>query len=446
MFRSLLAKTWLILALTVLAVLLCYTLIVTQFIILPVARQSADDQAALMKLAAETWVELPPYARSYYQLELAGQHLLLLTKTPPTTRPLLKSNMFLDMLTAALARRLETDIRLRLDKDDNNLVWASFDLPTGTVYIGFARERRAFPIPIAAILILTFASLLVLITSLTIVSRITRPLVAASRAARRIGKGLNFEPLDETGPEEMAVLARSFNKMGKEVRELLEHRTTLLAGISHDLRTPIARMQMAIELLDDGSNDELVERLKRNLTEMDTLIGDTLALSRGMEQAPLEALPPGPWLTDLVNSFQNDRLRLIRLTALPEKLMLPPLALKRVLTNLIENALRYSAPGPVTLEVTMQGPQITLTVLDRGPGIPAEAKAKIFEPFYRLEASRNKHTGGSGLGLAIVAQLCEMYNWHLAVLDNPAGGTMMQLSLLAESPDTEALPAPQSGS
>ncbi|MFB9887813.1 sensor histidine kinase [Balneatrix alpica] len=432
MLKSLLARTSLTLALAVIGILLCFALVTLQYFILPVARQAADDQAALMVLAAETWVELPPYSRSYYQLELAEQHLLLLTRSQPDTAPLQHSTLFLNMLGQSLAQRLQTPVRLARDKSDARLIWATFNLPTGDIYIGFAQERRAVLPPAMALLLLGFASLLILLASVTVVSRITRPMVAAARAARRIGKGLHFEPLDESGPEELAIVARSFNRMGKEVRELLEHRTTLLAGISHDLRTPIARMRMAIELLDDGSNPELCERLTRNLGDMDRLIGDTLMLARGFEPQQAETLDTLVLLEEL-QDIHPERIELGDTSSLPEQLQLPWLAFKRVASNLIENALRYSGEALVRVELSMRGPELMLRIIDRGPGIPDEAKERIFEPFYRLESSRNQHTGGSGLGLAIVRQLCQLYDWHLAVQDNPAGGTIMQLTLLPEA-------------
>ena len=146
-------------------------------------------------------------------------------------------------------------------------------------------------------LVLTIA-VLTLVTALILARRLTRPLAQLAHAATQVGQGETPEPLPEQGPVELAQLARRFNRMAQDVRELLANRTTLLAGISHDLRTPLARMQLALEMLPRTADPKLVDGLRRDIEEMDRLIGQFLEIGHGLQQGPqvdtdLTGIAPG---------------------------------------------------------------------------------------------------------------------------------------------------------
>jgi two-component system osmolarity sensor histidine kinase EnvZ len=215
-------------------------------------------------------------------------------------------------------------------------------------------------------------------------------------------------------------LTRSFNTMAEEISTLLANRTTLLAGVSHDLRTPLARMRLVLELMGDGVDGDLRARMVRNMDAMEALLSKGLKFARGWPRARPgrsswgRTSRPGETQAQPLLSFEN-RLRE------PRTVKVAVEALDRVLENLMNNALAYSE-APVVLRLKESAKGLKVQVLDRGPGIPEGERQRVFQPFYRLEQSRSVATGGSGLGLAIVKQLCEAQGWRIEVTEHGGGG------------------------
>jgi two-component system, OmpR family, osmolarity sensor histidine kinase EnvZ len=419
---SLLVRTNLVLAVSAAAIAGTAILALNFFVIEPIARQSADDEAALLVLSAQTWVELPPVARRYFELELAENHDLIIT---PDVRALPPANLdmhYLKLLHEKLSDRIGSPVEL---VQGDQLVWANVPMGGQVMQIGFAPDRRDVqPLNVGLIIIVTGA-LIVFGTSLLILRRITLPLVHAAASAETFRGGEGFEPLPEEGPRELVTLARSFNTMAREIVALLANRTTLLAGISHDLRTPLARMRLAVELLPDNVDPKLIERFERNLEVMDSLIGDALMFARGAGEVPVE-LELESWLATTVRGI-DDQVAVTWRGPTDVRLRAAPGALRRVLQNLIANA-RQHGGGVPRVEVEA-GPLTTIHVIDHGPGIPDEFREKVFQPFFRLDGSRSQSNGGSGLGLAIVQQLCQVHGWTIEINSAPAGGTDVILTL-----------------
>jgi two-component system, OmpR family, osmolarity sensor histidine kinase EnvZ len=269
----------------------------------------------------------------------------------------------------------------------------------------------------------TFLSLL---TALFVVRRITVPLARAAQAASQVGAGELPEPLPETGPDELAELARRFNRMAAEVRELLDNRTTLLAGISHDLRTPMTRLQLSLELLRDDagpvpddhaqSRDARIDRAVGDLADMNRLIAGYLELARTTQPEARVRFD----LAGLLDDVAADA-GLAWQGAAPCEIVAGPLAVRQIVTNLIQNAQRYGG-APVELALECGAPLARVIIRDAGAGIPEDQLEKVFRPFYRLETSRSQATGGTGLGLAIVRQLAETNGWKVVLQNRPLGG------------------------
>ncbi|MFP6814795.1 MAG: ATP-binding protein [Pseudomonadales bacterium] len=408
---SLLARTNLILIVSSLLIVGIAIAALNFFVIEPIAERSADDEAALLVLSAQTWVELPPDARPYFELELAQNHDLIVSGEIRDLPVAQLDQPYLSLVEDKLSERLNTQVDL-LEGDD--LVWANVAMGGYDIQIGFSPERRDIQPLSVAIIIVGLGAGVVFVTSLFIVQRITRPLVEMADRAGTYRGGENFEPLAEHGPRELASLARNFNTMAHEITELLSNRTTLLAGISHDLRTPLTRMRLALELLPDNVDAKLVERFARNLESMDELIGDTLRFARGAAEVPQE-VELRPFVSDILGGF--DRPIPLSCEGQDVRLSLAPGALQRVLLNLITNAQQYGENVRVRLT------DRDIHVIDCGPGIPEEYREQVFQPFFRLDSSRSVVTGGSGLGLAIVRQLCLAQGWRVAIEDGPDGGT-----------------------
>jgi len=415
---SLLVRTNLILTVSALLIVIIAVLALNQFVIEPIAERSADDEAALLVLSAQTWVELPPEARPYFELELAQSHDLIITGQQQTLAPADVDRFYLSLLQEKLSERLGIDVAM---EQGNDLVWV--DVPMGgfDLQIGFSPARRDIQPLYVGIIIIVLGALVVFMTSLFIVSRITRPLVLAAERAETFRGGENFEPLPEQGPEELVSLARNFNTMAREISALLSNRTTLLAGISHDLRTPLTRMRLALELLPESVDTKLVARFERNLEAMDALIGDAMRFVRGTGEVPQEVELVG-FVEDVVASF-DPPVPVCAEQACGLRVSVAPGAFERVLINLINNGMQHGE----NVRVLIRGREVH--VIDAGPGIPAAQREAVFQPFFRLDSSRNVSTGGSGLGLAIVQQLCQAQGWRVRIDEAPEGGTDVVVSL-----------------
>lgn len=409
---SLLTRTNLVLAVSALLIVVIAVVALNVFVIEPIAERSADDEAALLVLSAQTWVELPPEARPYFELELAQSHDLIISAE---LEPLAAADFgqpYLSLLQDKLAERLGVPVTL-LQGDE--LIWA--DIPMGgfELQIGFSPSRRDIQPLYVGIIIIVLGAGVVFFTSLFIVQRITRPLVQVAQKAETFRGGENFEPLPEQGPRELVSLARNFNIMARDISALLSNRTTLLAGISHDLRTPLTRMRLAVELLPDNADPKLIERFERNLEAMDALIGDALRFARGTGERAQE-IALAPFVADILNSFEP-AIPLQVDSADDLRLSLAPGALQRIIVNLVNNGLQHGDE----VRVRILGREIH--VIDSGPGIPESARDQVFQPFFRLDRSRSVATGGSGLGLAIVQQLCQAQGWRVRIQGARGGGT-----------------------
>ncbi|MBC7953486.1 MAG: HAMP domain-containing protein [Rhodospirillaceae bacterium] len=264
------------------------------------------------------------------------------------------------------------------------------------------------------------ALLAVTLAALWAVRRASRPFATFAAAAERLGVDVAAPPLAEAGPREIRSAAHAFNVMQGRIRRFVEDRTQMLAAISHDLRTPITRMKLRAEFVEDD-----IERGKMlaDLDEMERMIAATLAFARDdaaredRRQVDVAALVQG-LAEDLGVAYDG-----------PDALVLParPMALKRAVANLIGNAVKYG--GTARASLTEDDGQVVITVDDDGPGIPEAEFERVFAPFVRLEASRNRETGGSGLGLSVARAAARAHGGDITLANRPEGGLRVRLSL-----------------
>ena len=441
--HSLFARTALTLALAFIVFQAAAFWVVNRTLIIPVAERSADDLAGLIVLSAQTWVELPPQTRTAFERELARRHGLRLTTVDVGAKVDAPQFAFRTQIEAALSRRVGTAIKLR-GVPGTAAAWLDIPLGGHDLHTGFFPDRYAVKPPLAAIVVVIVGTLLSLLTALLLVRRITVPLARAARAAGQVGAGELPEPLPETGPAELAELARRFNTMATEVRELLDNRTTLLAGISHDLRTPMTRLQLNLEMLRDapgpehtdraGENDVPIDRANSNharidravadLADMNKLITGYLELARTTRVETRVRFD----LAELLAELAEDA-GLAWSAAAPCEIEAGRLTVRQIVTNLIQNAQRYGGGMPVELVLECTDKRVRVIVRDSGAGIPEDQLEKVFRPFYRLEASRSHATGGTGLGLAIVRQLAETNGWKVSLNNRRTGGLAAVLEI-----------------
>lgn len=255
----------------------------------------------------------------------------------------------------------------------------------------------------------------------------TRPLVQLANAADTLGPDLRASTLPEDGPLEVARAAKAFNAMQGRINHYMAERMQILAAISHDLQTPITRMRMRADMLDDS---EQREKLNHDLKEMEVLVKEGVAYARtlhGTSEPPC-ALDPDALLESLVFDYTDAGQKLELHGKVGHSITTRPNALRRVLINLIDNALKFSTQVELSAGEGEDG-RIIIQVLDNGPGIPEAELEAVFQPFYRVEASRNRDTGGTGLGLAIARQLAQAMNASLSLHNRTAGGLEARLVL-----------------
>lgn len=402
-------------------------------VIQPLARRSADDLAARIVLAAQTWVELPPETRADYEMELSYLHGLELGEVRQALREPAASNYFSGLIEEAMSRRTAQPIRL-MRAGDPRYDWLELRVADKLLRIGFARERYALQAPLAAAGIFLLGAALTVLTALILVRQASRRLNSLATKAGEVGRGRVPARLPETGARELRELTAAFNRMAEEVRALLENRTVLLSGISHDLRTPITRLRLALSLL-DGVEPARLAAMERDLDEMNRLIADMLAFSRALHDELAKPRDPNTILAELCE--QASRLGPVDWQPGPPCVVdLGEAALRRVVGNLLDNARRYGDAGPVEVRLLCEAGAARVEVVDRGPGIPAEQREAVFRPFTRLESSRNREQGGSGLGLAIARQLADAHGWRIELADRDGGGLIARLVMPLISRDT----------
>ena len=420
--RSLAQQTTLMLAgAFVLIEVLVVTLFVV-FVLLPLARRSADDLAGLMVLSAQTWAELPPLTRPAFEEELLASHALALRPASPGTGHDEWHPFYFYVLEEALVRRTGFDQHL-LSENADGATWYWCNVPTGNGLLGVGLAKsRIDSQPFTALLIgLVGGLFFVVALAYGLARRITLPLARLEAASALIGQGATPMLLPETGPRELVSLSRRFNAMAKQVSDLLTARTTLLAGVSHDLRTPLARMRLALEIMKSDPTPALIERLERDIAQMNQLIGNVLDLARGLEHENPVSVDSPDFLTEIANDFSAPG-RVIVVDCPPGQMTIARQALRRAIGNLLQNALRYAAESIVDLVCTIESEHWRIGILDRGPGIDADQLEAMFQPFQRGDPSRSPATGGSGLGLAIVRELAQANGWVVTLSGRPGGG------------------------
>jgi signal transduction histidine kinase len=246
---------------------------------------------------------------------------------------------------------------------------------------------------------------------------LTRPIQRLSDAAERLSEDLDSPPLQETGPREARQAAHTFNLMQQRIREQVQQRSRMLGAVSHDLRTPLARLKLRLEQINDT---RLQDQMRQDLDDMIAMLDATLTYLH--EQRTSEAWQ---WmdvqaLVESLSENAQDQGANVHASGNCAPLQVQPMALRSCINNLVDNALRYAGDASIVLED--QQHQLLIRVIDHGPGIAEDQREAVFEPFFRLEGSRNRNSGGVGLGMTIAREAAERLGGQLSLEQTPGGG------------------------
>lgn len=396
----------------------------------PRARELAQQIASVVNLTRWALITADPAKRYALLSELSeSERIQVYTAEPGEHVAPLPPRPFLQELASELKRQLGPDTQITLARAGVPGVWVSFPIDDEAFWVLLPRSRIERNEPLRWIGWGVLVLILALGGAYFIVSRINRPLRELTRASGQMGRGATPQPVTETGPEEISTLARAFNQMAADVKRLDDERALLLAGVSHDLRTPLSRIRLSIEMMDDKGDAGLRSGLVQDIEEIDVAIGQFLDFARLRDsEAPVPETDLDALAQDMVARYVRAGKAVSCRPGGVAPLAVRPKAIQRLIANLIDNALRYG--GPEVEVVTGHGDgRVFVEVLDRGPGIPPEAAERMLQPFTRLDTARGG--SGTGLGLAIVERVASLHGGSVRLLAREGGGLRARVELAA---------------
>ena len=428
--RSLLWQTFLLITLVLLLSLAVWSAIFRHFHEPARARDLAQMGASVVNLTRTALINAEASRRTELLIDLAALEGIRIYPAEasdevvplPDTRPM-------RLLTEEIRRQLGKHTRLAVRWKTLDGFWISFRLDPDDVddfWVRLPAERleEAENHDWLAWVVAAFS--VALLGAFLIVSRISTPLRNLARAAQMVGSGRKPPALAEDGPHEIAVVTHAFNQMTGDLARNEAERALILAGVSHDLRTPLARLRLGIEMT--GAAEDDVTPMISDIEEMDRIIGQFLDFGRGEPAAPLETVDLAAMVASLV---EPHRLRGVTINVTSPgsvRASVRALPLRRAVSNLIDNALRYAESSPIDIRLWQEANQAFIEVADRGPGIPPSEVERVRRPFTRLEAARSD-TKGAGLGLAIIDRIMRSHDGRLDLLPRDGGGLRAVLSL-----------------
>ena len=271
---------------------------------------------------------------------------------------------------------------------------------------------------------LTFQFISLIIAAWFGAKLLSRPIQRLSAAAERLSVDLDSPPLDESGPREARQAASTFNLMQRRIREQVSQRARMLGAVSHDLRTPLSRLKLRLEQIDDL---RLQGQMRQDLDDMIGMLDATLSYLHEQRTSESRQWLDVQALVQSLSENAQDQGADVQCQGQSTPLQVQPMALRSCLNNLIDNALRYAGTARIELQDSPQA--LVIRVIDHGPGIAAEQREAVFEPFFRLEGSRNRNSGGVGLGMTIAKEAVERLGGQLSLEETAGGGLTAKMWL-----------------
>ena len=326
---------------------------------------------------------------------------------------------------AEVRAQLGKEIEFFVQPKSGRALWVKLPVGSETAWIGIPRSQIEMGFPWAWLALALAAAVISLVAATLLVRRVNQPLQQLAVAAAVLGKGNYPDPILASGPTEIKQVSQSFNQMLADVKALDQERAVLLAGISHDLRTPLTRMRLATELLNVDA--DLKRDMTQDIDEMEAIVKQFLDFARVADQEPTSLAELNEIIREVVSHYDHRgvdiQLNLEAIPAMPLRLT----AIKRALINLVENAIKYGQP-PIEISTSHANGRTLLKVRDHGHGIPASDHERLLRPFTRLTEARGGPSG-AGLGLAIVDRIAKVHGGRLTLASPSDGGLAVTLTL-----------------
>ncbi|WP_167668957.1 ATP-binding protein [Allopusillimonas soli] len=402
----------------------------------PRAKQMAQRVATAVSITRSALIYAPPSVRPALLLDLATKESLRVQPREPTDTlaPLPNSNYW-NHVAAEIKDRLGPDTYIMWSVNDASGIWVSFEINNDEYWLVFDREQIGLTAGAEWLGWGATALLLALIGAAVSVRFVNRPLAQLAKVARQLARGETPSPLPEKGPAEIRDMNIAFNRMARDIRQTEADREIMLAGISHDLRTPLARMRLEIEM--SAVSDEARQAIDEDLAQIDHSIGQLMEYARPAGMVPEQGVDVSSVLRDVYERERSHTETLgDMLTASIESNLYAKINahdLKRIVTNLIENARRYGrspSDDKARIELTagQQGNILAIEVRDHGAGIAPTDVQRLLRPFSRGDSARTG-VSGAGLGLAIVERLLGHVGGSLELISRPTGGLVARIEL-----------------
>lgn len=400
--------------------------------LLPVMRQSVEDLSERLINSAAHWVTLTEYEKTEYEHYIQKNAGFYFFNNKNLNQALDDSHIsdlfFNKMLSTVLSKKQGRVIKIYSTEIlNNNFYWMEIKLNNKKIRMGFKHDRIGTNPSAIFVALLLLNIIFSLLTAFIFVDYITKPLTNLLNAAKTLGRGINPEIEHKNNSREIQDLYDQFEKMSTEVQLLIENRNTLLIGISHELRTPITRLTLLLEMARDQLGDSNLNDCNQVLQEMNAIIGQFLSLGQGVTVQQSTKINLNESLQKIVASFTTDRINFESINHY--SINVPHDALRRIVLNLIDNALKYSDNKSINLKVESNKSNIAILVLDRGIGIPEDKKAQILQAFVRVNKKSKFNIKGLGLGLAISHLIAQTNGWVLTFTARPNGGTIAKLDI-----------------
>ncbi len=428
--KTLLTRAFLLITALILLSIVTLAWVFRQASEAPRAQQKAQLVVSTINLTRAAILSAAPQWRGALLAELREAEGMRVEISEPTdtSTPLDEASTELHLMTEAVRTKLGKETQFASTRNGINDLWVSFHIGQDEFWVAIPRTRIEQPMSRILLLGGGVAFVFALLGAYLIARQVAQPLQRLSKAAQQIGQGQSLTPLPEVGTQEIVTVSRAFNQMSFDLETNDKERALVLAGISHDLRTPLARMRIAAELSRDES---LRADIEADVMQMDSIIQQFLDYARLDAQEQTVATDLSTLVSEVVQRYESLNVRIDLADLAPQNVR--PTLLKRALSNLLDNAVKYGN-GEIAVNLRQAENHIELSVSDRGAGIPHEHLESAKRPFVRLESARSD-ASGSGLGLAIVERAARAHHGELILAARDGGGLIatLRLPLMSQS-------------
>jgi two-component system osmolarity sensor histidine kinase EnvZ len=333
------------------------------------------------------------------------------------------TNILDKMLGNALRQRVRRPFHMDT-RSHPRIVYVQVQLPDGIIAVAVERERLFSSTTYIFVMWMVGTSLILFAVAMVFMRNQVRPIRRLANAVENFGKGRDAQDFKPEGATEIRQAAAAFNMMRERIQRMINQRTEMLAGVSHDLRTPLTRMKLQLAMLDDSAD---ITDLKADLSEMEKMVEEYLSFARGEGTESVVVSDVSAILVEIVSRLDTNETDIDLNISGDLSVPLRPNAFRRCVTNLVTNALIYG--GNASVQASRNGSAIQITIDDSGPGIPEDQREEVFRPFYRLDNARGPDKAGTGLGLSIARDVIRGLGGDLILEESPTGGARARMRL-----------------